>query len=516
VGGIASLAQFEVPIYTPIFACLTSATSVETVQNRFYNYSLSTSGDSMWLGAAISSFLPMKHWGMKRYPRFHAVDFLQSTDIILQWMTGIIQAYLNDPQAIIATNSAFARSGKDTSRNAPSMPPNPYMPVCPLTVQEVQLLLRNVLMSAFKQTQAGVQSLYPREPESATDNQFVPFVSCASTCPITALDMVLPVPFLENIRALVARHVEVGEGKDFLYFVPILGQYVLDEIDPEDYTATIPSSQVTYQVFTTASVRELRTVDAKGVEVSVPLVEAPISMVDGSSAASPTNLVFINDPQQLKTLTAIWNEFLASVNVGSFSCQTSQLGTELGITALCSVSMTRHWVPINLTLSPKRKISREERGREVDVRVERRKNLSSTVYAQRQVVADSSQGPIMADAYEQILGTWQLPVMLAQSGANTNDQTLYQRTQLIMGEPYGVVTTAGSTGQIMSTMNSTYAMKMVRSRDAPPTEWDRLFQTLAASGRGGMLSGLLADAAGAIFGQGVGSVASTIASVLPF
>jgi len=501
VGGFSGLAELEVPIFHSVMALLAPPGNIPAVtSSRFYNFSTAVAGDSLYLGNALCSQYPEKTWSQRRYPRFHAVDFLEFGDVLGQWVSSIVQAYFNDPETVVAVAT------EEIARRTTGRVMNTADVICPLTLQEVLLLLRNVIMCAFKDTQTGAQDLYPRLPESGLDNQFVPYISSATTCPIAVLDMHLPIGMIENIRALVSRYVVMGKDHDVQWYVPVLGQYAMDTLSADNYTATDPVTGGQIVVFNSGSVFVERKTDAKtGKVVSTPLVETIISLVDGSSSPG---LVFINDPEKLKENTALWNNWLATTNLESYSMPLAGLGTEQGISVLTSVSMTRHWINQPGPSKAAHKLT-------VDTRVEKIKRFSNTQYSTRLGIADTSQSIMLSAPYETVLNTWILPINFSGSGSTQSDQSLVQRWQAIMAEPYLATTSSGNTGQSLAENHATYAAKMTKSKLSGPNDWTKFFDQMAVEGRGGVLSGLVASLIGSAFGPTAGSVAGAVSSMLP-
>jgi len=484
VCGFAQLVQLEVPIFHPLFAVfVASLINPESTGNRFYNFATAFAGDSLYLAGTMSTQEPEENWAMRRMPKFHAIDFLEFGDVVAQWVVGIVQAYNNNANTITAAESAFiaeAASPELKERHLKAKKSSLLQPptgICPLTLQQMLLILRNTLMGNFQSTQSSVQNLYPRLPEAQADNQFVPLVSSATTCHIQTLDMELPLVLIENLRALTARNVVTKKG-DIQQYVPVLGMYVDDLLDTNNYTVTNPVSQESLNVFSTESMTVKRVTTKTGILESV-LAEPVINLIDGDSSGS---MVFINDPDRLKQLVMLWNQWLATNNIKSFSSPTGSLGTELGISSLCSIAMTRQWVPIPVT-----KVNAD---RIVDLRVENMKQVSNTVYTTREVIQDTSQSILFAAAYENVLSKWILPVILAQSGNTYQDQSDPQRWQDIMDEPFAAPTSSGSSGEIQANIHSTYANKMVRSDLSKSNDWDEFFAEQARLGRGGILSSL--------------------------
>jgi len=488
IGGFAQLVQLEVPIFHPAFAVFVAAlTDPTSTSNRFYTFSNSFAGDSLYLANFLATKEPEKNWSARRMPRFHAIDFNEFADVLAQWVVGIVQAYNNNANTVTASEAAFIAEAASTElkelrklnkrKSGSAVTLQPPTGLCPLTLQQFELIWRNTLMGAFQQTQAGVQNLYPRLPESGTDNQFVPFVSSATTCHIQTLDMDLPMPIIENVRALTARNVTLKNG-DIQQYVPVLGQYYGDVLNTADYTVRNPVTQEVSNVFATESFTVRRSFLKTG-SVDSPLVEPVISLVDGNSSSG---LVFINDPDRLKQLVMLWNNWLATQNIKSFSCPIGSFGTELGISSLTSIAMTRQWIPVPPSVAGQDQM--------VDLRIEGMKQVTNTVYNAKQAIQDTSQSIIFAAAYENVLSKWILPVMLTESGATYQDQTDPQRWQFISGEPFAAPTTSGKAGILLSNLHSTYANKMVRSDLSKSNDWDDFFAEQARLGRGGVLSSL--------------------------
>jgi len=485
VSGWAGQAQLEVPIMNPVLSAFTEATIIGNANtNRFYNSMATVAGDGLWLSVFMSTLATSQEMKARRYPRFHAVDFLEFGDVMAQWVTGVIQSFVNDPQTIEANNTAdIAQKRKSSEKKKGMIPAGFPDPTCPLTLQEMLLLLRNIIMGVFKDTQAGVQSMLPRHPESQNDNEFTPYLCSANTCFLTMLDMLLPLAVVENIRALKARKITI-KGHDIQWYVPVLGQYFQDFLVGDNYQYQFPdlpnSGVETHNSFAVGALFEKQVIDIKGNIVSTPLVETEISLIDGTNSGSP---VWINDPMQLKTLVGQWNKWIAEFNLQAYSMTLTTVGSELGISSLTSVAMTRHWVEQPQSVKIGRSLI-------VDSRIKSDRALGNTVYSTRLAIADSSQSIILAVPYEEVLTTWVLPVNFSNSGANINDQSVFTRWQEIMGEPYSSCMTTNVDGTILAFNHFTYASRMVKSRAGQLSSWDQFFVDAAKEGRGGILSGI--------------------------
>jgi len=458
-GGISFLAQLEVPIFCPLLGKFVRFIEGNP-QNRQYNLSVMNAGDSTWLGAVMSFIEPPERWNAKRAPRFHPVDFLEFADVLAKWVSKIQLAAVND-EALLDTD--------------------PAMYTCPLSLQEMQLLLRYVLMQAFSLTQSGCQNIMPNFPANDGDVQFIGYASGSTTCALNALDVQLPMPMIENIRALVYRSFNVGRKKnknDIQSYIPILGQYYLDQLSTLDYTYTTPSA-VTFPSFTVPVFSKFVTDPKTSKRVETKLPEVAISLVDGNASGT---FLFINDPGQLKNLAMLWNNWLKNTGVQNYCVQLGTFGTEQGIKSLCSVSMTRHWAIIPPGVKAKALDY-------VDERFAVRQRTFQTVYSARNVLADTSQGAILASPYEIVLSTWILPLNKVQVETDANNTQL-QRWQATMGEPYYIPTTAGTTGVSLDSLHDLYASKMTKGKLATSDDWTEFFKTEAAKGRGGILSAI--------------------------
>jgi len=497
-GGVAAL---EVPIFRPFLAAFNQYNFTDDTNNRWSNLNVPIAGDSLFVGASMSSLIHEKDWGFKRYPKFHAVDFLEFGEVLAMWVQAIQQAAMNDPTGQWAATEA-----------TPAQTIASYQ--CPLTLQEMFLLLRNVMMTAFKDTQAGVQGLGPYLPSSGTDNQFVPFGVSAGTCLLTPIDMKLPRAFVENIRALVYR-ITHRSATDLEYFIPVLGQYAMDVIVSAPFTYTgAPSggAPITTPSFASGALFKKKVFDEKTETWSYkPMVEDAISLVDGSCTAG---FVALNNPEQLKALVMMWNKWLGEKNLTSYSSALTTFGTDPGVNILYSGNMTRHWtVP-----APDMVLANKEK-RFVDVRLERREyaQVMLSNYASRLAVADTSQTPFIAAAYEQFQNTWILPLIENEFDNSTNVQnsTIVPRWQSLMRETHLQNFSSGTDGQSLSQLHQSYANKMTKGKQDQLNDWDKFFDQCETTGDSGILSGLVGGALSALFPKAAG-VINAVANVVPF
>jgi len=516
-GGIYGQLQLEVPIFHPILALFASGmdTTVPAFATRCFNWALPISGDPCLLGAMMSSCLTEGQLSARRNHRFKAIDFLEFGDVVAQWVQQIVQALLNDSMTYTGQTPAAVVLAT----------------ACPITLQEMLLLLRNTIMGAFKDSQSAVQGIYPFPPVNAGDKEFVPYTASSSTCSLNTLDMHLPIPLIENIRALTSRVITHAKNPDdVIWYLPVLGQYNGDKLDNADYAVsailTVGDDPVFSEVFKSGYLFEKIEFDAKGLEVKTNLLEAAISLVDGSSAGE---YAFINDPATLKSLCSLWNTWIDGSGVSAYSTGLGTYGTEKGINVLCSISTTRIWQnqggfrrtqPLDKkkpSSTSDRRGSANSKRRPIitDLRFKGQqwKSVTNTPYATRVALIDVSQGEILGPAYEQVLSTWILPINLNEIIGD--ESTVIQRWQFMFNEPDSVSRSSGEDGINLSNLHRSYAMKMTRSKLAPTDDWTSFFAEMSRLGRGGILTGIVAGLVGKAF-PGAAGIADSVASLFPF
>jgi len=501
-GGFGTTVSLEVPIFNPIFGSLyTPLYNQPAAENRYPVWDTAFSGDTVWTGGYLSGIGAADQIGYKRAARFHFVDFNEFLDTIAQWLTQLITSYVNDPEFSLTVGTAPQLS-------------------CPLSLQEVALLLRNVMMQAFKESQPSVQSLYPALPSSGTDNQFVAFLAASNTCFLGATPMQLPQGFVENIRALVMRCVESGNAtgspangtRQPLWFVPVLGIFNGDLLNQADYYVDfdLGDEGQTAQTFTNQTFMYENILAKDGTTTKKSLTNDVIGFVDGYDSFQNA-YIQINDPMRLNQLAEIWNTWLNSWP-SMYSSQLTMLGTEGGINVLTSVSMTRYWTPLDGT-NRLRKVVRTKKY--FDSRLQKKKFLTNTIYSERLASTTTSQSVVLSAPWEQIQSTWILPVMQMNTTGPGQRFTFFTRIQGLTGEPFSVPTSNGDDGLELSFLHGQFAARMVKGRSAQTTDWDKFFAECAALGRGGILSGLAAAFLGSVAGPTVGAIASAVADVLP-
>jgi len=488
-GGTLFQAGLEVDIHTPTLSVFANFIAAGINPVRYGLHVNASSGDPMWASQMFSTLSfesygqkPEKSIHTKCWTHFHAIDFLQIADVLAQWVVNL--------QTTASKNSAStaALSGNFADLR------------CPITLQEFQLILRNEVMSLFGLTQSGAQAMYPRGVASTPSNEFVPFLADACTASLGATGIRLPVLITENLKALMGRWV-LSKTSDPIFFSPILGKYEKDQLVSADYAYV--ANGTSYPSFAADPPLLRRRRQSKGVDVWEPQVEVPINLVDGTAGS---DRIFINDQKRLTALTTLFNEWVQ--NYSNFSVALAVVSRDLGVNICSSVGITRHWVK----QSPV-EVARE--GAVRDLRLEAKKELSSTVYSERDVVAISSFDDMYDSVVRIVTGQWVLPINYSNAGTIPSAQTEFVRAQIMNEETASLALAGEDSGTTLAIVNGRFAAQMIRSPTAAQSEMEKFFTDAAAAGTGGILSGLVAGFLGKAFGPTVGSIAGTVAELIP-
>jgi len=499
ISGFGATAQSEVPIFTPFLAQLLQNNPGQPLNNRYPTYLQNVAGDPFFLAGAATAFVPMTEWGSRNPPKFHCIDFNEFLELMALYITRLYQSWGNDATNVPASiDPAF----------------NPVTLQCPLTLEEFSFLLRNTLMSAFRTTQPAVQALYPITPATGNDNQFVAFQAGPNTCSIDDTGVLLPTPVIENVRALIGRR--VGAGKGAQHYVPVLGVYNSDVINNNDY-------QVTLVIGDTPTVLN---------PFAAPLATNTNADLINGYSSSVGSYLQINDPGRLTTLTSFWNNWVTSWP-SVYSVPLGQMGNELGINALCSINLTRHWfndndtermiTPVLMKVEavqrvPPRKVEAEKVGtlekrksaKQIRFRDPRSVVPDATPYGQRNSAVVTSQSPFLSVPFTEVQNTWILPVNNASGSTPPTSVAFYTRYQELMNEPFSAITTSGNIGVGLNDLHAQFSALLVHGRDAPPSTWIQCFDEMARLGRGGILSALVDGFLGKGTAKSIASVANQL------
>jgi len=530
-GGWNNQANLEVPIYRPFLATFGNGLLSDAVNaNRWGNLVQNVSGDAITIGYGIG--LGERRWGIKRNTKLAFIDFGEIVDVVATWVQSLQTAASNDP----------------TGQWAGS--PSNYQ--CPLSFQEMCLLLRNTMMGAFKNSQAGVQGLSNVVPVGPA--WFTAYTAGSGTCFLQAIEWKLPRMVVENIRALVER-VAKRHSKDLEMFTPVLGQLSVNAFSSAFYNYSWPLSgsnpSGTAPSFFVPTFRR-KVQGSKGEELWSTVPETVISLIDGScTPISTLTYLAINNPQQLRNLATEWDNWLTQFNLSSYSSSLVTFGTDTGVNILFSGMMNRlisladidyrgartgpsssaalvvkevekvgkrygdkdpaHWIAgrfrvySNANYDPN-EIAIRKSGRRVGAPL-------NAFYTAVPAIADLSQSDFLQAPYEAIQSYWVLPQVPLISMDVQGYVT--QKVQALMKQPFLQNASSGFDGQSLGSLHAVYATKMVKSKQENESDADRFFNQMDEQGEGGILSSLVGTALGALFPQAKGII-NTVADIVPF
>lgn len=484
-GGWNKRLQLEIPVDHPLFSCFKTATASDDNEDnsRAPNFLRNFTGDGFLLGGMLTYKLLPYQLKMKNPPNIHFVDFNELLNVLALAMQLAIARRLEDA---------------DTRENISNDPSYYAQHVqCPLTLQEVGLILRYTVMAAFDDSQLCGQSLYPRA-KVGNLNEFASFVCGINTAPQSgATVMRIPLLLKENVLALRERVLNAGRGGSAnpLVWLPVLGQYVDDHLDPEVYQNSI--GEVEYPVFFFNN------------------LEVPISYIDGKSGQ---DYAWINDPGALVPLMEQWNNW--TVKMANYFWTFDTIGSNMGIDPLFSGCMTRHWVniiPRKVPVVPPRRKSQPPTPPPRPKRFSK-PHVQKTFYTTRKALAVSSYVPPFKEAWEGVQQFFVLPtnkVGPAQAGDPTTF-TSYQRIAAFRGETFQIPLGSGESNFVtLADLHFLFATQMVKTKFAEVDMTQKVIEKLGKDGDAGILSSLAASLAGKVV-PGLGPIAETIANVLPF
>jgi hypothetical protein len=277
-----------------------------------------TGGGAFYLGGRLIELPNEKAIKNKSRPIFKAIDFNEFVEVVIIWLGNLLQ---------LQEESTMVNQDHLTPLKAP------------FTRQQIAILLRQAIVSAMGEAQFLGSDL-TRElflDGEVYQGSFVPLQVGAGIGPSeAALQMLLPVPIVENIRDLARRCAVSVDGKVAIDWVPVFGVYT-NETLPTNYHYSFRSNN--------------------GTIVADVLQENPaeiaIDMIDGSFGANPLNLVYTGDPISWEGFVAFngyeytelltrWNEYVMGFSATSVTLMA--IGSEPGINALEVINMSYNYI----------------------------------------------------------------------------------------------------------------------------------------------------------------------------
>jgi hypothetical protein len=494
VGGWQTIQSLEIPVYSPVFACFKAGTGQQFDNARAPCFNRTFSGDGLQLGGLLIQDIGDKQLHMKARPLVHFVDFLELGDrmarivqraiMLTSQSPDFLEEYANDPTGYVArlTN--------------------------PLTLQEMLILLRAVVMQANAETQFKYMSLYPRTA-SQNSNQFISYMCGVGTCAKPgSVGMQLPLFVRENILALTGKKLNASRSgtENPTFFASVWGQYYSDVLSPSDYTTTVTVGDTT---------------------VSIPAFyenesEETISLIDGSTGST---YVAINDPAAIAALAVKWNLWMREMSNVFYA--TSTIGSDSGCPVLYSGCSTLHWANQgqSLQLANGKKmtlpIPSKQRRKSLTKEMKRFSAYQTQVtspYDSKYALAISTYALPYAAAWETILQFFQFPINLIAGNVDPpapGNYTSYTRIAAYMNEPHQLPLGTGSVNFMsLGERNDMAANLCVKTKFAEQDVIQQFLNEVQNHGEGGILSSLAASLLGAVNPK-LGSIARGIATALP-
>jgi len=484
-GGFLVRANLEVFVKTPqasVFVLKSSIIGPEVDRNT--NHVSVHGGDGVFLGGTvIDPLTTMKTIGQIEYNVFKPIDFNELVDVVAQWV-----------------GYAQTAAGHDIQLTEELNVNDQYLQ-CPISFQELQLLLRAVVVSATQRTNFKTQGVYPEQAQNNFDNVFTPLVVGQGTYgrPVA---MMLPVLVMENIRSLCARGNMQGGRKGALWYYPLWGVYSQDVLVAGNYTytVTIDGTTQTNPSFITPSFKTGKK-DKAGVDVMAP--EVQINIVDGTASG---NFYAINDPGHLDRLSMLWNNFLIKLRPFIDNCDT--LGTDSGVGIL---AMT----PLSAIVSELVQAKKTALHSVLDSRLCPTKALQDTIYTDRVVLANTFGYIPYQEPWEKIQSIWIAPQFMLVLSGNEDQVMTLQKASAYAKEPHTISYSPNDVGVSLASRHANYAEIMTHDRNGVTSNPSQLLEELEKQGKGGALSSLAAKALGPLVGDTGSAILNGIASFLP-
>lgn len=475
-GGIDLLLDHEVPIHSPLLGTWnTPATNpINTLSGRGGQRTSKTAGTPIMIGAGLSSIFQARHWSTKIKPYIKFYDFLEFGQVLAYFCQGLLTRLASDniSQSTISDPLAYQ---------------------CPLSLQEVLLLLRNEMMYLFSSTQAACQCITPRNQNA---NMFTTFSAGTNSCSVGSVNMQLPLAFVENIKS-AACQMGITKGRSVRYWLPVLGKYDGVSLSQSDYQVdfTVLGEVTTVPVFATPSAK---TVSTKGEQVAA---EPIFNLIDGTSGGTS---YFINDTKRLGELVVHWNKWIA--NLSAYSSSLTTVTNDKGMVVIGVPTKTRHWnQPSEAGLARAKAF--------VDPRMSK-SNGFGTVYASQEAVAVTGYSELLPGT-DIFFRSFVLPINYIGPAENDRSETDFQRYRGLYEETHTIVNSStGDAAKTLESIHYTFAEQLTKGKAAPITEMDQQIEELSKHGQAGILSTLARTVGGAVFGPGVGNVLGTIGDAI--
>jgi hypothetical protein len=496
IGGYAQYASLEFPVHNPLFSCFSKIPSGQVIDPaRFPAYITMKAMDSIALGGSLASGYNPRLVSSQLYPVLKNIDFMAFLEVMCFWIAAAAQLAANDNinSDVLTGNFEYYTLG--------------------ITLQEFSLLLRNLMMNAFSDTQFFVQGNYPTDNFNNND-PFLPFVSGMGTYPVAeGLEMKLPQIFVENIRALTG---VTQNNNNPITFIPVLGKFDKTELNWKDFYYLVPNTETPRYIFSdpTAAVRAEKFIvkNGKKEEIVGYTAETVISLVDGSTGSST---VAINSPFAMGTLERKWNELVTKVS--PYVSVLTVLGNDAGIRPLRMITSTQVFF-VNQPNHPSIPKNYNYVERILPDRfLKSYQNVpdkGASPYADKVLAAWNFYNPPISQAFGMIQNFWIAPVSQLWFNGTANEILTEQKMVSYARELNVITYTSGNDQITLENKHREYAQFMLKARDGGDNMQDVLLREFEKQGRGGFLSSLVGGLIKTI-APGSAKIVDTIAGVIP-
>jgi hypothetical protein len=361
---------------------------------------------------------------------------------------------------------------------------------CPLTTQDVQILLRQAMLPIFSnhlvQDVVLGDSFFP----------MVPFSVGPNGAAIADSNMLLPTLLVENIRCCARRRLALGRNKNVFDIITALSR---------------PVNQPQLSNFAVNGVPTITTVyTPPGVEVFINIVDMAYASASTSGFITPTGAEY-------SARLALWNTWIQTIS-GALS-PLLVIGAEPGVSALMTGLFTRTQQD-NDAFSRRKKPERSSSSKEIHLGTpSMQKNLLVggpivdtyiNNFLEKEVFCNNKT----TNSVWNFLQTFILPSALSINQTNTAGTQAWQVFQI---QPYKITgpTLAGGLGGTIDTVFNTIRSRLevlasydVKSANQQvPNQFVADILEMAKLGRGGLFASIAGDLAGMVI-PGMGGVVS--------
>jgi len=475
----------EVYINSPLLSIFSS---YELQLYRTFSEARISGGSGCYTGGRLQQLTLPREMHNKIRPIFKKIDFNEAFEVVALWLANVLS---------LASGNVLQEDGTTPL-------------ICPLTVQDFRILFRQAILSTTMEAQSMAQDYRYFEEDS-----FYPFIVSSGTCAKQlANTMVLPIPLVENIRALMRRtfRAKTRDGSNngpIVDFVPVWGMWASDIDQITNYTYN--NGLGTFPVFST---------------VAGPGVEIPINLLDGSAIVPPVGgsqiWLDLNGPELVSNVT-LWNSFVSNLSANSTTL--SPIGSEKGISALQVITMS--FVMINIPPSTpsilpvaksdmigQKRLSAEKPRKFGKERTQVKRfgatgaALNASPYNGWCTNFVCSNQRIVASAWSECQQYWIMPSV--RTNGAPSQAANYSSYQSEVCEPNFFF--LGSFGNSVGVPNPDlftptflrhvqYAANMSKPAAGTPNTWEDYLSSAAAQGRGSFLGKLAGGFVGALVGQ---------------